>query len=324
MLVRIVDFAIARGFDGEALCKSVGISAASLRDKEARFPYSLAEALGERAAEMIGDANIGLHLARDVARVEIYDVGLLMMMASVSIRAALDRMVRHQRYWGDGQRCSLHGAKAGVIVRYTFPSERTSRHNDECAMAEITIGLRSLLGKPISPRIVRFRHAAPADRREHDALFACPLVFFSPHTELELDDEVLDAPLAHANEAYCTIFEEQVERTLASLPPHEGARDAVRTIAKAALAAGTCSISQTAKALRMSVRTMQRRLREEGTTFEKLIDGLRKEMAHAYLDQNIGIQEIAILLGYADVTAFHHAFKRWTGTSPNEFRRRAS
>jgi AraC-like DNA-binding protein len=64
------------------------------------------------------------------------------------------------------------------------------------------------------------------------------------------------------------------------------------------------------------VRTLQRRLREEGTSFAAIVDALRREMALAYLDRRVSIPEVAQLLGYADTTAFHHAFRRWTGSSP--------
>jgi AraC-like DNA-binding protein len=61
-------------------------------------------------------------------------------------------------------------------------------------------------------------------------------------------------------------------------------------------------------------------LQAEGTSFAELVDALRREMAAAYLDQRVPVQEIAWLLGYAEPSAFHHAFKRWTGTTPEQAR----
>src|SRR3954469_21359817 len=105
VLVRVADFVAARGHDVDALCRSVGLSRRVLQEPEARVPYDVAERLGERAAELTGQANFGLHLAQDVRDPHRLDAGALLLMASPSIRAALERMARYQRYWGDGDRC---------------------------------------------------------------------------------------------------------------------------------------------------------------------------------------------------------------------------
>lgn len=322
VVARVVDFAARRGHDPEALCRSAGVSLSTLRDRDARIPYALAERLGERAAELTADPNFGLHLAQDVGDTSIYDAGLLMLMASASVRVALERMDRHQRYWGDGPRCVLAAVPRGLAVRYSLEgtSALARRHTDECALAEITIGLRFLSGATIVPRAVRFRHAAPSDVTEHTALFAAPLEFDAPHTELVLDDAALDLELRHANEAYCAIFREQVERVLASLPAPGRVSDEVRAAAHAALTAGDCTVEGTARVLGLSTRTLQRRLQEEGTSFTELVDALRKELAMEHLDRGASIPEIAWLLGYADPTAFQHAFRRWTDRSPESMR----
>jgi AraC-like DNA-binding protein len=322
VLLRVVDFAAARGHDPEALCRAVGLSLGALREQDARVPYGVAEILGEHASALTGDPNIGLHLAQDVRDPHMYDAGVLMMMASPSIRAGLERMAQYQRYWGDGQRCTLVPARGATRVRYQLPgpAARSRRHADECAIAEIVIGVRALSSHDVAPRAVRFRHPAPDDTREHAALFRCPLEFDAPHTEVELDDAVLDLPMRHANDAYCAIFQEQVERALARLPGERGVAADVRAAAKAALAGGECTLAGTARALGVSGRTLQRRLHEGGTSFGELVDALRREMAEEYLDRRLRVAEIAWLLGYADPSAFHHAYKRWTGTSPEQAR----
>ncbi len=324
VVVRITDFVAARGHDAESLCKSAGLALESLRDPEARVPYAVVDELGERAAALVGDPNMGLHLAMEVPNAVRFDPGLLLLMASPSIRAAFGRMERYQRHWGDGQRARLLPADGGMRVRYSMPPphDRPQRHNDECALAEMVIGIRTLSGANVTPRVVRFRHAAPADTHEHAALFRCPIEWRAEHTEFELADEVLDVPMVHANEAYCAIFEQQVERALARLPSGGIAED-VRATARATLLSGTCSLSRTAKTLGLSTRTLQRRLQLEGTSFGDIVDALRHELALAYLANEVSVQQIAWLLGYTETRAFHEAFKRWTGTTPGQHRARA-
>jgi AraC-like DNA-binding protein len=127
-----------------------------------------------------------------------------------------------------------------------------------------------------------------------------------------------------ANDAYCAIFQQQVDRALARLPRNSGTADAVRSAARAALAGGSCSLEGTARVLGMSARTLQRRLHADGTSFGALLDALRRELADEYLARQLSIPEIAWLLGYAEPSAFHHAFKRWTGTSPEQARARSA
>jgi AraC-like DNA-binding protein len=320
--VRVVDFVAARGHDPEALCRSVGLSLESLRAEGSRVPYAVVRELGERASELARDPNLGLHLAQDVRDPGIYDAGLLMLMASSSVRAGLLRMTEYQRYWGDGERVKLFSVLGGASVRLMEEgtADDYQRQSDECAMAEILVGFRAISGRDVVPRGVRFRHHAPADVREHQGLFRCALRFADPHTEIEFEDGDLDAPLPHANETYRLIFQGQVERALARLPGKSGTANDVRAAAQAAIASGQCTLGNTARALGTSERTLQRRLREEGTSFAELIDCLRREMAIEYLDKQMSVGEIAWLLGYSEPSAFHHAFKRWTGTTPEQAR----
>jgi AraC-like DNA-binding protein len=322
MVLRVVELTAARGHDAEALCRSVGLSLAVLREPGARLPYALAERLGERATELTRDPNIGLHLAQDVRSPGQVDAGMLMLMASANVRSALERMVRYQRFWGDGERSKLVTLRGGVAVRYLLPGSSgvTQRHNDECAMAEIVLGLTTLAVERVIPKIVRFRHVAPRDRREHQALFACPLEFSAAHTEVVFDEATLAIAMRHAHDFYAEIFRQQVERAIANLPAERVLSQEVRAIARAELAGGGCTLTTTARALGMTARTLQRRLQAEDSSFDALIDALRRELALAYLDRRLAVREIATLLGYGDPRAFHHAFKRWTGLSPEQAR----
>jgi AraC-like DNA-binding protein len=322
VVVRVVDFAAARGHDPEQLCRSVGLSLSTLRDPNARLPFALAERVGMRAAELCSDPNLGLHLAHDVRDPRVFDAGVLLMMASPTLGASFERMALYQRFWADGERFVLRPTPGGVCLRYTRqdPLGEYQRHSDECAMAEFVLGARVLTEQDIAARVVRFRHAAAADTREHAALFRCPIEFNAEYAEVEIDRAVLDLPLPHANETYRAIFQQQVERALARLPGPSGIAAGVRAAAQAALSSGDCSVTGTARVLGISVRTMQRKLHAEGTSFAELIDALRREMAAAYLDKQVPVPEIAWLLGYAEPSAFHHAFKRWTGTTPEQLR----
>lgn len=322
LALRVIAFCSARGHDPARLAEDAGLSLDALKVPEARISFAEMERVGERALALTQDDAFGLHLAMDVADAGKLDNGVLLLMACPTVRVAIEKMVAYQRYWSDGERARLFPAEGGVELRYALPDARGTyaRHVDECAMAEIVIGLRFLSGSQRPPRIVRFRHQRPARTHEHDALFGCPLAFDAPETAIVLDDALLDTPMRHANEIFCTVFEQQIHHAIERLPAASRQSDAVRRTLRGALAGGRCGLAETARAIGTSPRTLQRQLLDEGTTFARVVSALRREMAEAYLARGIPIAEVADLLGYADVTAFHHAYRRWTGTSPRKHR----
>lgn len=316
VLQRMVDFVGRQGHDVDALCRSAGVDAGALRQPDARVSYAVSMRLCERALAVTGDDQFGLHLARGVGESLTRDPGTLLLMACATVRSALEAMVRVQRFWGDGPRSALVPVAGGACVRYELPGAigALRRHSDECALAEMLIGMRHLTTRAVTPRAVRFRHGAPADTREHEALFGCAPTFDAPHTELELDDATLDLALPHAHATYRAVFEAQVESAMAKLPGDSAMVHAVRDVARAMLAVG-CSLAGTARSLGVSTRTMQRRLRAEGTSFEAVLDDLRREVSMTLLARDVPAGEVALHVGYAEPSAFHHAFKRWTGTT---------
>jgi AraC-like DNA-binding protein len=322
ILAQIADYVQAQGHDAEGLCRRAGLQLAVLRAPDVFVPLVQAERFGLEAVALTGDPHLGRHLAQVAGDPSAFDPGLLMMMSSASLGEALSRMERLQRYWGDGPAFSVLPSETGVRIRYTQPGALGAyqRHSDECALAKVVLGMRALTGLAVTAKVVCFRHAAPEDTAPHEALFGCPIAFDAEHSELALPLALLDTQLPHANQAYCAIFEQQVARTLARLPGKSGLSEHVRAAVQATLSSGDCTLASAAKRLGMSERTLQRRLKAEGTSFAELVDVLRSELAGVYLAQAVPVQEIAWLLGYAEPSAFHHAFRRWTGKTPEQAR----
>lgn len=323
VVTRIGVFLEVRGHDSRAFFAEHGLALEALDSADARVPYALVTAMGLRAAELTGVANVGLELAMTVVEPATLDVAGWMLMASASVRRGLERAERYQRYWGDGERMQIVPVPGGLALRYSHPSAappsaaHEARHQDECALAEVVLGLRFMTGRDdVGGRLVRFRHPAPADTTQHERIFRSPIEFEAAHTELELADATLELPMKNAHELYCAMFEREVERALAALPETQRVAVEVRTIARAALLADGCTLAGVARALGTSPRTLQRRLHAEGTSFDAILDAVRRELAQSFLERGVPLKQIAMLLGYAETSAFHRAFKRWTGESP--------
>jgi AraC-like DNA-binding protein len=239
-------------------------------------------------------------------------------MSAPDLGSALQHFVRSQDYWGDGRRAGLRSDETGLTISYDLPSrdEEYGRQAAECAIAEIVVGAEMLVGQPVRPRAVRFRHARPNNTGTHERIFGfCP-DFGADQNEVEFAPHTLGLSLKNASEDFFNIFAGKVEERIAHLDRSSSTANDVRVAARATLSRGGPSLSDIARILRTSPRTLQRRLQEEGTTFAEVIESLRQELAHGYLRERTPVTRVASLLGYADASAFCHAFRRWTGSSP--------
>jgi AraC-like DNA-binding protein len=315
--------AAKRGVPAERLCEEAGLRRSDLDDPEARIPYAVLDGILERAVALTGDDNLGLHMAgMDVMDPD--DPASLVILTSANLREAMARGCRYQRVWGDGERFVVEDTPRGVRMRFTpvGPAWRPAhRHLTEVALVQLATGVRVFTGVDVRPLRARFVHPAPADVREHEALFGCPLEFGAPASDLEFSAGDADRPFVHADALLNAVFEHQARRALERLPEAATLAGRVRDQVRRTLAGGDFSFAAVASALHVPSRTLQRQLAAEGHTYAGLVEALRRELSQGYLQRRMSIAEVSFLLGYADPAAFHRAFKRWWGMAPEAFRR---
>jgi AraC-like DNA-binding protein len=161
-------------------------------------------------------------------------------------------------------------------------------------------------------------------RAAHLRLFGIAPRYDRAVNALELTGDAAARPVLTADPLLSRVVVRHAEALLAERPAAaETTAGTVRRILTRLLGddeAG-CSLTAVSANLHMSERSLQRRLADEGVSFDALLDELRRELALRYLaDEKVAIAEIAYLLGYSEPSAFHRAFKRWTGTTPAEAR----
>lgn len=180
--------------------------------------------------------------------------------------------------------------------------------------------IKLLTGKRIALREVRFTHHKPADMSEYRRIFKCPVLFGKPANALIFDRQSLELPVVEPNKELLSLFENNAREILnASVNSGTHAKNVLGMILKE-MNGDVPSIHSVAQKMGMSVRSMQMHLRNEGTSYMKLVNGARKDTAAAYLkDNKASIGEIAYVLGFSESSAFHRAFKKWTGLTPREF-----
>jgi AraC-like DNA-binding protein len=311
----------ALGFDVEVLLHKVGLSTDALRDPDARFNPELGLRLVQLAIELSGDDNLGLRLA------QLYEPGAFGVLdylahSARDLREAVELLRRYERIHQNGMRTelSIEGERCNVTHVMLHPYALPRQVSENTLANLVAIG-RKLTGVDYTPLEVAFAHPAPADTREHERFFRCPLRWQAEQDVLSIPASLLDTPLRKPNPGLTHALEQHARELLLKLSVDGSFSDRVREKICAELPRGRVSLDAIAESLRIAPRTLQRRLSDEGTSHATLLDELRRELAEGYLHRpELGTEDVAVLLGFSDSRAFRRAFKRWTGMSPADFR----
>jgi AraC-like DNA-binding protein len=171
--------------------------------------------------------------------------------------------------------------------------------------------------------MVSFEHAVPAYAEEYAHVFdGVKVVSDADTTCLSFDRALLDATQLHHDPEVQALLESQALRRIDSIEGELSYSDRVRHLLLGGIASRGQDMEAVARALEVSVRSLRRRLQVEGASFADLADETRATLAKRLLaDHGRAIEHAAYELGFSDPRAFHRAFKRWTGTTPSEFRR---
>jgi AraC-like DNA-binding protein len=181
--------------------------------------------------------------------------------------------------------------------------------------------LRSLVSD-CSQLQVRLAHTRPADVQAHAQCFACQLLFDAECYGLLLPHDLLAQPLLQANPGLQQVLQGHAEALLARLPGASLSSRVVSLLSRQ-LAHGEPDRASLASSLNLSERTLQRRLADEGSSYQKLLGDTRRLLAERYLGEGrLPATEIALLLGYSEPSVFFRAFRQWTGLTPGEYRAR--
>lgn len=323
----IIGAAARAGVDAAALAKATGFDPALAADPDARIPLAEETRLWDEAARLVGDAAFGLHAARGLAP-GAFDVLDYAVRTAPTLRESLERLALYNRLVHDAAVFTIvdRGDVTRVEHRLAPPGAVQSPHAADFTLASIVEIGGQLANKRIAPRAVELHHAAIARSSEYRAVFGVTPRFGAEVNAVELGRALVDESLPSADPALYNVIRRHADALLAARPaPSESTTDRVRRLLADALGEGQATLKAVAGRLKMSQRSLQRRLADEGVTFDALLDELRRDLALRYLsDRRIAIAEVAYLLGYSEPSPFHRAFKRWTGVTPSEVRRRAA
>jgi AraC-like DNA-binding protein len=239
------------------------------------------------------------------------------------MRDAFQSFARFHRIVTDSPDTTLHEHNAMATVRYQFPrgATRCNRMRAEFAMVGYVRMMRQFTRRHDAARAVYFEHAAPEYRSEYTRVFGGVERFDHAFTGIEFDAELLDrTDLTRKGELY-NVLESLAERKLSRVTREGGHAQRLRDYLTSSALADRPQMDTVARSLGISVRSLRRRLDEEGVSFTSLLNEARATLAKRMLDDpRRSIYETAYAMGFSDPSAFHRAFKRWTGMTPTQYR----
>ncbi|MGV3498879.1 MAG: AraC family transcriptional regulator [Hydrogenophaga sp.] len=317
----------ARGVSTAMLQARTGFDPALLHDADARMPLAMEVALWEAAAELAGDPCFGLHAVKQV-RVGSFDALDYVVRTAPDLLSALQRLARYNRLVHDiaDFRVIDEGARVTVEHGFAVPGLSPCRHASDFTLASLQAVASQMRGEPLPVLAVRLAHEAPQDMRPYVQVFGVLPQFGTVRSAVVFEAEALRRPLPAADAGLSRIVTAHAERLMATLAPIDEKQPLVARVTRLVgerIANGPPSLRELARELHTSERSLQRQLEAQGARFSELVERVRRELALRYLaDRRLALGEVAYLLGYAEPSPFHRAFKRWTGMTPAAARER--
>jgi len=277
-------------------------------------------ALYRGIAEASNDPGFGLKLGTE-ERIEHYDPIKIAALSARSFRDAVQRLARYKQLTCPEEiRLVERGNECAVQFVWLLAHEKEPPLLvDVCFAWIVSIGRRGTR-RPVNPKRVELSRA-PAHRDIYETHFRCPVKFKANQNALVFSKADIELPFVTHNADLLAIVAPQLEAELTQQLAQKTLSEQAKGILKRLLAGQRPGIQDLARELHLSTRTLQRRLTEQGITFQRLLEEARRELARHYLlHSSRELNETAYLLGYEDANSFFRAFHHWEGTSPAQWR----
>ena len=320
VLSHYFDVARQLNFNPQALLRRAGFSRSLLGHVDHPLPSDAVVALLESSARDADCATWGLRMAE--AR-QLSDVGAISLLLAHqrTLRDVLHSITQYRHILNESLALYVEDAGRSTILREEVVTDavQPSRQATELAVAVLFLMCRSLLGQRWRPHSVSFTHPAPPDLQVHRRVFQCKLMFDSDFNGIVCPAELLDLPNPLADPVLARYAQGFID-TLPGTQPASVIQEVRRSI-YLLLPMGRASIEQVAQGMGLNVRSLQRRLDEQGQSFSELINGVRRELALHYIENRAyALGRISEQLGYAKPSSFTRWFTSQFGVAPAQWR----
>jgi AraC-like DNA-binding protein len=315
----------SRGVDTHALLREVGLDPARMQDPNARYPFSAMTRLWLAATEATGDPCLGLEIGQRFHPTNLHGIGFA-WLASDTLLDAFRRLVRFFRVATTAGEAALesHADHYALRLRPLAPAIQPAPAAQDATAAVLYELCRTICGSAFRPQRIELPHSRPADpcAMLFSEQLRCQVDFDAEDFVFRVDRATAEQSLPYGNAELAHANERVLIDYLADLDRHAVAAQ-VKARLVDTLPAGTVTEQDMAASLNLSVRSLQRKLSDEKTSYKHLLEETRRELAMSHLgNSRLTINEITYLLGFSDPSNFTRAFRRWQGELPSSYRAR--
>lgn len=298
------------------------LSLDQLEQADALISDEQLQAMLTAAFETTNEATLALHYGK---RLPITSHGVFgyALMSCKSLYQVLDLLMKYYRILLESAHLSLETGSQFVTIVYRNlnPLIAQKNFNEELLCAGIITAVQQLLHVKELPIQLKFHYKAPAHAHTYQEILGVEPVFGHHRNEIILSKDFLATQPEFANPAMLKIYQQQCDKLLANMEKNEGLETSIRRYLVSSQDSFP-KLEKMAEHFYMSPRTFRRRLSDENTSFQKITDEVKRELAENYLrNPGFPIESVTHLLGFSDISNFRRAFIRWTGISPAEFQR---
>lgn len=312
------------GMNIKQVIHSAGVNPFILSSPDNRLSGSEAQKILETAVRLTKDENLGLHQGERLSKGFSNILGYILMNCS-TLKECSEKYCRYEKIIDSTSISDLNIVdKNAVLSNITVDKAlEENRQFSDFKIAGMLSYIKLLSGEKLQLHEVHFTYSKPKNTSEHERIFQSKVCFEKSANALIFNKELLNTPVTEPNKKLLLLFEKNAQEILETLNNNNIYTNMVTEIILGEITKYNLpSIEDVSKKLSLSVRKLQLYLQKEDTSYIKLIKEIRKSVAEKYLkDRNISIDEITYFLGFSETSAFHRAFKSWTGLTPAQFRK---
>ena len=316
----LLQAASLQGFTETEVLNQANIATEKL--SEGRLSLTETLSIWRAVEELTADSLFGFHMGLSLKPTQFQLIAFT-MLSSPTLGEAIEKILKYQRLISDGGDFTLVASDNNEIsLIYKPTAENFSYHQIDAVMAMVVSFARWLLDRNIVPQAILFSHGEQGGLVEYQDFYACDIEFNQKHNSIVFPAALLKEPLPGYDPQLASMHENMADNQLQSL-----SNPSIVIRLQQLLATSTEAISRDrlAEQMGMSGRSLQRKLQEQGSSFQQVYDDYRHQKAVDLLqDNNLSLLDISLQLGFSESSTFYRAFKRWQGITPGEYRQQLS
>lgn len=319
----LIEQLVGMGIEASRLLEGTTLEHGWLVREDTTITYPDYERIITNALDVTKDSALGLKLGHAINPAHFDTFGYA-LMSSKTLRDAAEVFLKYQDLPGQLTQISMTQDNAALVIRFEphYPFQDASLcYAIEEVLSTTYYGINFLVNRDVDLMEISLSYPAPEHARLYHEMFHCPVRFRQAENYLRLDARMFDLPVHTANPSvyeYCTQYCDEVLR---GLKKSDQFIDQIRNIILTSPGSFPHA-GEIARKLAMGKRSLNRRLQERGTSYKKIMDEIRADLAIRYLaNTNLSIDQISDRVGFSEATAFRRAFKRWTGKSAAHYRK---